>query len=256
VSEAAVSDTAFAPVPAVEVHGLEKTFDEGLIHALAGVDLTVAPQEFTAITGPSGCGKSTLLHLIAALDTPTRGTISVNGRDVVHLHNASRFRREEVGLVFQLHNLLPRLSVRENVEIAMSGSHRPHRQRAAYADELLDAVGLVGLGGRLPTQLSGGERQRVAIARALANDPAVLLADEPTGSLDSASVDVVLALFQRLRRDRETTILLVTHDELVAGAADRIVHMVDGKVLRASAVDVERGGAAGGSELRPRAGES
>ncbi len=228
-----MSESAPTPVPAIEVRGLEKTYDDGLIRALDGVDLTVAALEFAAITGPSGCGKSTLLHLIAALDSPSGGTIRVNGHDVVRLHNASRFRREEVGLVFQLHNLLPRLSVRENVEIAMSGSHRPHRQRAAYAEELLDAVGLGGLSARLPTQLSGGERQRVAIARALANDPPVLLADEPTGSLDSASVDVVLSLFRRLRQERQTTILLVTHDEVVASTADRIIHMVDGRVVAA-----------------------
>ena len=226
-----MSEVSANPEPAIEVHGLEKTYDDGLIRALDGVDLTVGAQEFAAITGHSGCGKSTLLHLIAALDTPTKGSISVDGRDVVHLRHASRFRREEVGLVFQLHNLLPRLSVRENVEIAMSGSRRPRRQRAPYADELLEEVGLGGLSERLPTQLSGGERQRVAIARALANDPPVLLADEPTGSLDSASVDVVLALFQRLRRERQTTIVLVTHDEAVASAADRIVHMVDGRVI-------------------------
>jgi putative ABC transport system ATP-binding protein len=240
-----VSETDAGPVPAVEVHGLEKTYDDGLIRALDGVDLTVAAQEFAAITGPSGCGKSTLLHLLAALDTPTKGTIRVDGYDVVRLHHASRFRREEVGLVFQLHNLLPRLSVRENVEIAMSGSRRPHRQRAAYADELLEEVGLGGLSDRLPTQLSGGERQRVAIARALANDPPVLLADEPTGSLDSASVDVVMALFRRLRQERDTTIVLVTHDEAVAGAADRIVHMVDGRVVSSD------GAEPGASELRP-----
>ena len=125
-----MSDAGAAPLPAVEVHGLEKTYDDGLIRALDGVDLIVAAQEFAAITGHSGCGKSTLLHLIAALDTPSKGTITVSGHDVVHLRHASRFRREEVGLVFQLHNLLPRLSVRENVEIAMSGSRRPHRQRA------------------------------------------------------------------------------------------------------------------------------
>ena len=132
-----MSEATVGTVPAIEVHDLEKTYDDGLIHALDGVDLTVAAHEFAAITGHSGCGKSTLLHLVAALDTPTKGSISVNGHDVVHLHHASRFRREEVGLVFQLHNLLPRLSVRENVEIAMSGSRRPHRQRAPYADELL-----------------------------------------------------------------------------------------------------------------------
>lgn len=241
-----MSDAGAGSMPAIEVHGLEKTYDDGLIRALDGVDLTVAAQEFAAITGHSGCGKSTLLHLLAALDSPTKGSIKVSGHDVVHLHHASRFRREEVGLVFQLHNLLPRLSVRENVEIAMSGSRRPHRQRSTYADELLAEVGLVGLSDRLPTQLSGGERQRVAIARALANDPPVLLADEPTGSLDSASVDVVLALFRRLRRERQTTIVLVTHDEAVASAADRIVRMVDGRVVPGDGV------ALAGSELRPR----
>lgn len=239
-----MSDGATVP-PAVEVHDLVKTYDGGMIRALDGVDLIVAPQEFTAITGRSGCGKSTLLHLIAALDTPTQGTIRVNGHDIVRLRHASRYRREEVGLVFQLHNLLPRLTVRENVEIAMTGSGRPHRQRAAYADELIEDVGLGPLGSRLPTQLSGGERQRVAIARALANDPPLLLADEPTGSLDSASVELVLALFQRLRAERSTTILLVTHDEAVAGAADRVVHMVDGRV-------VPEEDAAGVGELRSR----
>jgi ABC-type lipoprotein export system ATPase subunit len=242
-----MSEVAVPATPAVEVHGLEKTYDDGLIRALDGVELRVPAKEFVAITGPSGCGKSTLLHLIAALDTPTKGTITVNGHDVLRLRNASRFRREEVGLVFQLHNLLPRLSVRENVEIAMSGSRRPHHQRAAYADELLRDVDLGGLGDRVPTQLSGGERQRVAIARALANDPPVLLADEPTGSLDSGSVDVVMALFQRLRADRGTTIILVTHDELVASVADRIVHMVDGRVLP------EDGPGSGGADLRQRA---
>jgi putative ABC transport system ATP-binding protein len=223
-----------APValqPVVEIRQVEKTYDDGMIRALSGVDLTIAPGEFVAITGPSGCGKSTLLHLLAALDTPTKGSIVVNGRDVVHLHHASRYRREEIGLIFQLHNLLPRLTVRENVEIAMTGSKRSRRERAGYANELLAEVDLAGMEDRMPTQLSGGERQRVAIARALANDPPVLLADEPTGSLDSAAVDVVLALFQRLRRERGTTVVMVTHDEVVADAADRVVHMMDGRVV-------------------------
>jgi putative ABC transport system ATP-binding protein len=232
-----------SPTPAVVVRGVEKTYDDGMIRALSGVDLTVASGEFVAITGPSGCGKSTLLHLLAALDTPTKGSIVVDGHDVVHLRHASRFRRQEIGLVFQLHNLLPRLTARENVQIAMSGSKRPRRLRAAYADELLAEVDLAAMAERLPTQLSGGERQRVAIARALANDPPVLLADEPTGSLDSAAVDVVLALFQRLRRERGTTIVMVTHDEVVATAADRVVHMVDGRVV-----------SAGAEVLRPRVG--
>lgn len=226
---------------AVEARGVEKTYDDGMIRALSGVDLAVTPGEFVAITGPSGCGKSTLLHLLAALDTPTKGTIYVDGYDVVHLHNAGRFRREEIGLVFQLHNLLPRLTIRENVQIAMSGSRRPHRERAAYAEELLAEVDLGAMTERLPTQLSGGERQRVAIARALANDPPILLADEPTGSLDSAAVEVVLALFGRLRHERGTTIVMVTHDEVVAAAADRVVYMVDGRVVSADT-----------GQLRPR----
>ena len=186
----------------IEVHGVEKVYDDGMIRALDGVDLTVAEGEFVAITGPSGCGKSTLLHLLAALDRPTSGTIRVGGYDMNHLRHSNRFRRQEIGLVFQLHLLLPRLSVLGNVEIAMAGSHRPYAERSTYAKKLLGDVDLALLADRRPPQLSGGERQRVAIARSLANDPPVLLADEPTGSLDSASVEVVLELFQRLRHER------------------------------------------------------
>lgn len=221
--------------PAVEVRNVSKRY-EGGVRALDGIDLTVKPDEFVAITGPSGCGKSTLLHLVAALDTPTSGTVSVGGRNLATIHDLSRFRREEVGLVFQLHNLMPQLSVLANVEVAMFGTRRSSRQRRRRALELLEELDLGGRGDRLPTRLSGGERQRVAIARALANDPRVLLADEPTGNLDSASVGRMLGVFQHLRASG-VTILLVTHDPTVAHAADRVVHMSDGRIAQDAPAD-------------------
>jgi putative ABC transport system ATP-binding protein len=231
-----MSEPAVNP-PLIEVHNVEKVYDDGMIRALDGVDLTVASGEFVAITGPSGCGKSTLLHLLAALDRPTAGTIRVDGYDLNHLRRNNLFRREEIGLVFQLHNLLPRLSVLGNVQIAMAGSRRPHAERSAYARRLLADVDLDDLADRRPPQLSGGERQRVAIARALANDPPILLADEPTGSLDSTSVEAVLGLFQRLRDERGVTIVLVTHDNVVAGVSDRVIRMLDGKIAVDSDAD-------------------
>jgi putative ABC transport system ATP-binding protein len=215
----------------IETHEVTKVYADGKVRALDGVDFSVDASEFIAITGPSGCGKSTLLGLLAALDVASSGSIRVGTYDLMHLRNADQFRRQEVGLVFQFHNLLPRLSVLHNVEIAMMGSHRPHAERLQRAEDLLGDVGLAHLADRRPPQLSGGERQRVAIARSLANDPPVLLADEPTGSLDSSSATTVLELFQRLRSDRGVTIVLVTHDEEVAASADRNVHMLDGRVV-------------------------
>jgi ABC-type lipoprotein export system ATPase subunit len=216
---------------AVAVRGVSKYFDHGLVHALDGVDLVVWQGEWVAVTGPSGCGKSTLLHLIAALDAPTAGTVEVLGQSVTDLRNASAFRRSCVGLVFQLHNLLPQLTAQQNVEIAMFGQSHSRRARGERARALLADVDLVGRERRPPTRLSGGERQRVAIARALANDPPLLLADEPTGSLDTASVDRVIALVERLRRDRPAlTVVMVTHDPRVARAADRVVTMLDGRI--------------------------
>jgi putative ABC transport system ATP-binding protein len=216
---------------AVQTRGLSKSYDNGLIKALNDVDLDIRHGEMVSITGPSGCGKSTLLHLLAALDLPTSGSIRVEGRDVVALHHPNRYRREVVGLVFQLHNLLPRLTLLGNVEIAMMGSRRPRHERGPHALKLLEEVGLRSLANRRPTQLSGGERQRVAIARAMANDPSVLLADEPTGSLDTSSVRSVLSLFTKLRAERATTIVLVTHDQSVAEVADRRIEMLDGGVV-------------------------
>jgi len=220
-----------AAAPAVEIQDLVKVYEGSLGRALDGLNLTVPVGEYLAITGPSGCGKSTLLHLIAALDVPTSGTIRVNGRDLSKVHDLDSYRREDVGLVFQLHNLLPNLSAVKNVEIAMMGSDLASDDRRRRAFELLADVDLSGREDRLPTELSGGERQRVAIARALANEPKLLLADEPTGNLDSAAVRTVLALFSRVRSHYGTTILLVTHDPLVAGAAERMVSMKDGKIV-------------------------
>jgi len=217
---------------AIDVSGLTRIFPDH-VTALAGLDLDVRYGEMVAITGPSGCGKSTLLNILAAIDSPTSGSVIVAGRDLAHTHDLSDYRRHEVGLVFQLHNLLPQLSALANVELPMFGSRWSAHQRKARALELLAEVDLSGRGHRLPTELSGGERQRVAIARALANDPKILLADEPTGSLDSASTARFLDLLGRLESGG-MTIVLVTHAPDVAAHAHRIVEMRDGKVLKES----------------------
>jgi putative ABC transport system ATP-binding protein len=227
---------AATPSPAIQTVDVVKMFDGGLVHALDGVTMTVARGEFVAVMGPSGSGKSTLLHLVAALDAPSSGTITVNGRDLRSAGN-ERFRRGEVGLVFQLHNLLPNLSVLENVEVPMFSNGMGHSQQRQRARELLEAVGLAAKEKMTPPRLSGGERQRVAIARALANHPSIILADEPTGSLDSAAADRILALFRRIREERSVTILMVTHDMHVATAADRVVYMRDGRVVDAPITD-------------------
>jgi putative ABC transport system ATP-binding protein len=207
---------------------VRKTYDQGTIVALDGVNLTVAKGEIVALTGPSGSGKSTLLHLLAGLERPDSGSLWVEGVDLARLRHPDEYRRHTVGLVFQLHNLLPHLSVRQNIEVAMMSTHR--RDPAAIANRLLGEAGLVGLGDRRPPELSGGQRQRVAIARALANDPRVLLADEPTGSLDSAAAASVLQLFHQLCDEHDVTIVIVTHDLDVAASADRTLRIRDGKV--------------------------
>ena len=216
--------------PAIEVVDVHKTFDRAVVKALDGLTLTIASGEFVAITGPSGCGKSTLLHLLAALDTPDSGSIHVDGNDLAHLHHADRYRREAIGIVFQLHNLLPQLTALQNVEIPMLGTRRSRHEQRERAQSLLRDTGLAGKERRRPPELSGGERQRVAIARALANEPRVLLADEPTGNLDSGAVDQVLALLRRIRAELHITIVLVTHDPAVAASADRLIHLRDGRV--------------------------
>lgn len=224
-----------APVPAIDAVEVRKTFERGRVKALDGLTLRVAAGEFVALTGPSGCGKSTFLHLLAALDVPDGGTLHVDGLDVASLHDPDRYRRESVGLVFQLHNLLPHLTVVENIEVAMIGTAPGKREQRARARSLLDEVDLGDFAQRKPPELSGGERQRVAIARALANRPRVLLADEPTGSLDSHAVERLLQVFRRLHEEEQLTIVMVTHDPTVAAAAQRVIRLRDGRVDRADA---------------------
>jgi putative ABC transport system ATP-binding protein len=218
----------------VLVEHVSKTFDEGRIRALQDVSLVIEPTEFVALVGPSGCGKSTLLNLIGLLDRPESGSIRVGG-DVLERHpDPCEYRASTVGFVFQFHNLVPTLNAVENVQIPMI--HRTHRrEREARARALLAEVGLAERETHMPSQLSGGERQRVAIARALANRPRLLLADEPTGSLDTATGNQVLELIGRLRDGYGMTVLMVTNDDVAAAAADRTLALRDG-VIRAVAL--------------------
>jgi putative ABC transport system ATP-binding protein len=213
------------------VEHVSKSFEGGRIRALTDVSLAVEPGEFVALTGPSGCGKSTLLNLIGALDRPDNGTIAVAERRLDRLESESDYRAETVGFVFQFHNLIATLTALENVQVPMLGRGRRRREREERARLLLGEVGLAERAGSYPATLSGGERQRVAIARALANEPALLLADEPTGALDLATGATIVALLERLRRQFGTTILLVTNDPGVAEAADRTVAMRDGALI-------------------------
>ncbi len=215
----------------VEMRGVVKTFEDGRVRALDGIDLQIAAGEWVAVVGPSGCGKSTLLHLIAALERADVGTVVVNGEDLAKERDLSRHRAREVGLVFQLDNLLPTLSASENVQVPMFEIGLSAGQRRHRAQELLALVDLTNQAKNRPAELSGGERQRVAIARALANEPGILLMDEPTGRLDSESGRRVLDLIQALRQQHRLTVVLVTHDTGVAARADRIVRMLDGRMV-------------------------
>ena len=217
---------------AVAARGLVRHFEGGRVRAVDGVDLEIAAGEFVAICGPSGCGKTTLLHLIAGIETPDEGELRVGGRSMATLTGADAvdLRRDTIGLVFQLHNLLPDLTALENVQVPMLGTGTPAQRRVERAISLLERVGLSDRSHALPTVLSGGERQRVAIARALANQPTILLADEPTGSLDSHSGELVLDLLEELQRESNTTLIVVTHETHVADRAARTLHMLDGKL--------------------------
>ena len=218
----------------IEIRDLQKTYRVGEIdvHALRGVNLSVDRGEFVAIVGPSGSGKSTLFHILGGLTPPTSGSIHIDGRDLLGMTEAERtnLRKTGVGFVFQKYNLLPTLTAADNIEIARDIAHRKGPLDPQF-DEIL---GLLGLKGRLhhkPRALSGGEQQRVAIARAIVNHPALLLADEPTGNLDTANSEAVLGLLRDLNKRLGQTILMITHNPEAAAYADRIVKMRDGRVV-------------------------
>jgi putative ABC transport system ATP-binding protein len=215
----------------VVVDHVSRLFEDGRIAALVDVSFRVEEGEFVAVTGPSGCGKSTLLNLIGALDRPTAGSIVVADEHLEHLVDAARYRGTVVGFVFQFHNLVPTLTALENLQLPMLGRGFSRGARVERARRLLEEVGLSHRRSAYPPTLSGGERQRVAIARALANEPRLLLADEPTGALDSATGEQIIELLQGVRAQRGTTILLVTNDPDVAEVADRILRIRDGRLL-------------------------
>ena len=220
-------------LPLVEARGVSRVFPmpAGPVVALNDVSLAVGEGEYVAIAGPSGCGKSTLLHVLGCVDTATSGVVRLEGRDVGSLsdHDRSAIRLAKIGLVFQRFFLLPMLSALENVELPQAEAGVPRAARLERARMLLDYVGLAHRADHRPAQLSGGEMQRVAIARAMANQPRLVLADEPTGELDQATGDAIAALFDRLHRDG-TAIVVVTHDPSIAGRAQRILRMRDGRI--------------------------
>jgi putative ABC transport system ATP-binding protein len=219
---------------AIRARRLTKVYGEGetAVHALAGVDLEVARGEMVAIMGPSGSGKSTLLHLMGALDTPTRGTVSIARRRFDNLSDTelTLLRRERIGFVFQFFNLLPALTAEENVVLPALISGNRGRSVRERAGELLARVGLTERADHLPSELSGGEQQRVSIARALLMDPELVLADEPTGNLDTTSSAEVLALLRELNRKDGHTIVLVSHDPAAASMAGRVIFLRDGRI--------------------------
>jgi ABC-type lipoprotein export system ATPase subunit len=215
--------------PVFEATGLKKDFDDGQVEALRGLDFQIAEGEFVAITGPSGCGKTTLLQMLGALDRPTAGTLRYRGNSITDLPDPAAYRAHEIGFVFQAFHLLPTFTSFENVMIPMFETRLSQSERAARALELLRAVGLEHRLNHFPAKLSGGERQRVAIARSLANRPSVLLADEPTGNLDSTSAQLVLDLIVRLHQEQQMALVLVTHDLAIARRASRILTMKDGR---------------------------
>jgi putative ABC transport system ATP-binding protein len=213
----------------VVVEHVRRTFEDGRVSALEDVSLRLEPGEFAALIGPSGSGKSTLLNLIGALDRPDAGTIVVDGKHLAE-GDATDYRAATVGFVFQFHNLIPVLTAAENVQVPMMGRGSARAEREQRAAELLAEVGLAERLRSYPPTLSGGERQRVAIARALANGPRLLLADEPTGSLDMETGAQIVALLQRLRERHRMTILLVTNDRSIAERADRLLELRDGRI--------------------------
>jgi putative ABC transport system ATP-binding protein len=215
----------------VEIKDLKKSYEKGNIKALNGVSLTIKEGEFISIIGPSGSGKSTLLNMLGALDIADEGSIEVAGYDLKKGKNLSSFRSKKVGFIFQLHNLIPNLSVIENIEIPMFETKLSRKERRKRALKLLESVGLKDKASMKPTKLSGGERQRIAIARALSNKPSIILADEPTGSLDSKNSVKILDQLDKLHQEENVTLIMVTHDLNVAKLADRTIEVLDGQII-------------------------
>ena len=220
----------------LQTTGLRKQYQMGevTVDALRGVDFVVPQGQFVAIMGPSGAGKSTLLHLMGGLDTPSDGDVELGGRRLAHLSDdeVTIVRRRQVGFIFQFFNLLPTLSAAENVALPLLIDGKRIEDYASRVDDLLAMVGLEGRRGHRPDQLSGGEQQRVAIARAFVTEPKIVLADEPTGNLDSTSGTTVLELLRRTCKELNTTVVMVTHDPRAASYADRVVFLKDGQIVR------------------------
>ena len=219
----------------IEIHDVTKTYEMGaetIVHALDGVSLSIEAGDYVAIMGPSGSGKSTLMNLIGCLDTPSTGSYVLKGREISSMNDdeLAQIRNKEIGFIFQTFNLLPRADAVQNVELPLVYSGLARKERKARAEKALDAVGLGTRKHHRPNELSGGQRQRVAIARALVNDPSILLADEPTGNLDSKTGEEILALMDELHRGGNT-IILVTHEDELAQHAARVVRLRDGKIV-------------------------
>lgn len=210
---------------------MKKEYDGGQVQALRGVNFRITQGEFVVIIGPSGCGKTTLLQMLGALDVPSAGILHYRGSSMAEMRDPSAYRAREIGIIFQAFHLLPTFTAVENVQMPMFETERPAGTRSERAVELLKSVGLGHRLDHFPSKLSGGEKQRVAIARSLANGPAVLLADEPTGNLDSENSKHILELIIRLRREQNMTLVLVTHDLNIARMATRTIQMKDGLIV-------------------------
>ncbi len=226
-----MTSTSASSTPLLEAKGLTREFDNGQVKALRGVDFAIHEGEFVAITGPSGCGKSTLLQLLGSLDRPTGGELLYRGESLPDRPDPAAYRACEIGFIFQAFHLLPTFTASENVQIPMFETSRSLSERRERAAELLKLVGLEHRLDHFPSKLSGGERQRVAIARSLANGPSLLLADEPTGNLDSENAHLILDLIVRLQQEQGRTMILVTHDPSIAEQAGRTMQMKDGRVV-------------------------
>ena len=217
--------------PLIEARGLVKEYDQGRVKALRGLDLSIAAGEILAIMGPSGSGKSTLLQMLGALDRPTSGTLTFAGVSIADLPSLSAFRSREIGFIFQSFHLIPTLTAIENVQVPMLEGKAGRAERKRRAEQLLESVGLQDRMQHRPAQMSGGERQRVAVARSLANGPRLLLADEPTGNLDSDNAKRILDVLCEAHAKHQATMVIVTHDPSVALRVGRTVQMFDGQIV-------------------------